>query len=292
MNNRLYIWSGRDGYRKAWNNQVCCKDLWFLETEVPGAPGKIQLIKPTTNSLEVSGTPVPTAESYLLQVQRIEFDSSKQRLEMTNDMMSDTASQVLFNEMSNQIGSKQPRLLSTLTPTIPPRLTAPRFSAGDSRSSVNSEMNKNMNACIDSVASVEDGHETSNVKEENAPKAATSFASLTTYNLANNNDLSILASSALLFSSTASSTSNSPSQMATSHSSLAIGGVNNQPKPVITIPKPVTTVTAASLASASSSSAANTVGNAQPNTSNQQPQVLTLLKNPTFLTQLPKVSTR
>lgn len=24
INNRLYIWSGRDGYRKAWNNQVSC----------------------------------------------------------------------------------------------------------------------------------------------------------------------------------------------------------------------------------------------------------------------------
>lgn len=32
INSRLYIWSGRDGYRKAWNNQVCCKDLWYLET--------------------------------------------------------------------------------------------------------------------------------------------------------------------------------------------------------------------------------------------------------------------
>lgn len=32
INTRLYIWSGRDGYRKAWNNQVCCKDLWYLET--------------------------------------------------------------------------------------------------------------------------------------------------------------------------------------------------------------------------------------------------------------------
>ncbi|XP_075772322.1 LOW QUALITY PROTEIN: host cell factor 1-like, partial [Pelodiscus sinensis] len=31
INTRLYIWSGRDGYRKAWNNQVCCKDLWYLE---------------------------------------------------------------------------------------------------------------------------------------------------------------------------------------------------------------------------------------------------------------------
>lgn len=34
INSRLYVWSGRDGYRKAWNNQVCCKDLWYLETGV------------------------------------------------------------------------------------------------------------------------------------------------------------------------------------------------------------------------------------------------------------------
>ena len=30
IHSRLWIWSGRDGYRKAWNNQVCCKDLWYL----------------------------------------------------------------------------------------------------------------------------------------------------------------------------------------------------------------------------------------------------------------------
>lgn len=29
---RLYIWSGRDGYRKSRNYQVCFKDLWYLET--------------------------------------------------------------------------------------------------------------------------------------------------------------------------------------------------------------------------------------------------------------------
>lgn len=56
INSRLFIWSGRDGYRKAWNNQVCCKDLWFLETETPPAPGKIQLIKPTTSTLEIFWT--------------------------------------------------------------------------------------------------------------------------------------------------------------------------------------------------------------------------------------------
>ncbi|XP_042325727.1 host cell factor 2 isoform X2 [Sceloporus undulatus] len=45
---RLYIWSGRDGYRKAWNNQVCCKDLWYLDT--------------------VKWDEVPTVEEYLLQL--------------------------------------------------------------------------------------------------------------------------------------------------------------------------------------------------------------------------------
>lgn len=24
IHSRMYVWSGRDGYRKAWNNQVCC----------------------------------------------------------------------------------------------------------------------------------------------------------------------------------------------------------------------------------------------------------------------------
>ena len=32
VGSRLYVWSGRDGYRKSWNYQVCCKDLWYLET--------------------------------------------------------------------------------------------------------------------------------------------------------------------------------------------------------------------------------------------------------------------
>lgn len=32
INTRLYIWSGRGRHEKAWNNQVCCKDLWYLES--------------------------------------------------------------------------------------------------------------------------------------------------------------------------------------------------------------------------------------------------------------------
>ncbi len=101
IHNRLWIWSGRDGYRKAWNNQVrnlffswqfgncklltflklncglkrvgtflqvCCKDLWYLETDRPPAPGRVQLMKASTHSLEVNWGSVPTADAYVLQV--------------------------------------------------------------------------------------------------------------------------------------------------------------------------------------------------------------------------------
>ncbi|XP_028309467.1 host cell factor 1-like [Gouania willdenowi] len=73
INSRLYIWSGRDGYRKAWNNQVCCKDLWYLETERPVAPSRVQLVRANTSSLEVSWGPSQTADTYLLQLQKYEL---------------------------------------------------------------------------------------------------------------------------------------------------------------------------------------------------------------------------
>ncbi|KAM7443944.1 Host cell factor2 [Porites harrisoni] len=73
INTRLYMWSGRDGYRKAWNNQVCCKDLWYLETEKPPAPTRVQLVRASTTTLEVCWGSVPTADAYLLQLQKYEL---------------------------------------------------------------------------------------------------------------------------------------------------------------------------------------------------------------------------
>lgn len=67
INTRIYVWSGRDGYKKAWNNQVCCKDLWQLEVQKPNDPGKVQLLRAGTNWLEVGWNPVPGADTYLLQ---------------------------------------------------------------------------------------------------------------------------------------------------------------------------------------------------------------------------------
>ncbi|XP_078677022.1 host cell factor 1-like isoform X3 [Branchiostoma floridae x Branchiostoma belcheri] len=73
IGSRLYVWSGRDGYRKAWNNQVCCKDLWFLETEKPLAPTRVQLVRASTNTLEVCWGAIQTADAYLLQLQKYDM---------------------------------------------------------------------------------------------------------------------------------------------------------------------------------------------------------------------------
>jgi hypothetical protein len=89
INNRLYIWSGRDGYRKAWNNQVCCKDLWYLETEAPATPGRIQLVKATIDLIEIAWTPVATADDYIIQIQPV--DSSQiPKCQIMPDLMLNT----------------------------------------------------------------------------------------------------------------------------------------------------------------------------------------------------------
>lgn len=68
ISTRLYIWSGRDGYRKTWKNQVCCKDLWYLEVDKPAAPNRVSLVKAATHSLEVNWMAMPSGQTYILQV--------------------------------------------------------------------------------------------------------------------------------------------------------------------------------------------------------------------------------
>ncbi|XP_039968044.1 host cell factor isoform X3 [Bactrocera neohumeralis] len=74
IQSRLYVWSGRDGYRKAWNNQVrvCCKDLWYLEVTKPLYAVKVGLVRASTHALELCWTATTFATAYELQTQKIE----------------------------------------------------------------------------------------------------------------------------------------------------------------------------------------------------------------------------
>ncbi|XP_020715752.1 host cell factor isoform X2 [Ceratitis capitata] len=72
IQSRLYVWSGRDGYRKAWNNQVCCKDLWYMEATKPLYAVKVGLVRASTHALELCWSVTTFATSYELQIQKIE----------------------------------------------------------------------------------------------------------------------------------------------------------------------------------------------------------------------------
>ncbi|XP_054473841.1 host cell factor 1a [Anoplopoma fimbria] len=128
INSRLYVWSGRDGYRKAWNNQVCCKDLWYLETERPHAPARVQLVRANTNSLEVSWGAVSTADTYLLQLQKYDIPATPAA---ASPVMSATPVQPLNSPKSPALAAAAP-LAQSLTQTAVLKVAAQQSATGTS----------------------------------------------------------------------------------------------------------------------------------------------------------------
>ena len=59
--------------------QVCCNDLWFLETEIPPAPTRVQLVRAGTTSLELQWTSIPSADCYLLQIQQYNLPAANKK---------------------------------------------------------------------------------------------------------------------------------------------------------------------------------------------------------------------
>jgi host cell factor len=50
-----------------------------MEVEPPTAPNGIQLVRASVNSLEILWTPVPNADHYILQLQKVEQQSQEEQ---------------------------------------------------------------------------------------------------------------------------------------------------------------------------------------------------------------------
>ncbi|EDV45251.2 uncharacterized protein Dere_GG16387 [Drosophila erecta] len=111
IQSRLYVWSGRDGYRKAWNNQVrvCCKDLWYLEVSKPLYAVKVALVRASTHALELSWTATTFAAAYVLQIQKIEQPLNTSSKPLSNNIVQQgtttTAETSGINVSTNSSGS-------------------------------------------------------------------------------------------------------------------------------------------------------------------------------------------
>ena len=69
---RIFLWSGRDGFRKMHQTQFCYSDLWYLETELPKELEKpLQLKKASQSVLDLHWDAISNAESYLVQIMKV-----------------------------------------------------------------------------------------------------------------------------------------------------------------------------------------------------------------------------
>lgn len=105
---RMYVWSGRDGYKKKSNNQICCSDFWYLEVDKPQKCVKNQLIRASTNTLEIVWKNISTADAYIVQIQKC--DQSDDLTVSTSQTITDDAFSLfpfLKSEANNYYESSQ-----------------------------------------------------------------------------------------------------------------------------------------------------------------------------------------
>ncbi|KAK3913653.1 Host cell factor 1 [Frankliniella fusca] len=134
IHTRMYVWSGRDGYRKAWNNQVCCKDLWYLEAEKPAQPGRVQLAKAFTQSLEVYWPASPTADAYILQIQKYDNPPTSTAPQLPSPLAATssqttaapkTATTTTTSTAAAPVSSAAVAKVAVSSPVIAPAISAP-----------------------------------------------------------------------------------------------------------------------------------------------------------------------
>ncbi|KAK7813727.1 hypothetical protein U0070_001433 [Myodes glareolus] len=153
---RLYFWSGRDGYKKALNSQVCCKDLWYLDTEKPPAPSQVQLIKATTNSFHVKWDEVPTVEGYLLQLNTdllyhtasADSSAAPNTLGGRMDPQRQGSNSILHNSVSDTVNSAKTEHTAMKGTSLKSK---PDFRAADSNAGLHSPLAPNAphnNSCV------------------------------------------------------------------------------------------------------------------------------------------------
>lgn len=110
---------------------MCCKDLWQLEVEKPAAPGRVQLVRASTNSLELCWPSVSTADGYLLQIQKYDIcpgrdTPSQSPALIQNTLTTGTTTPVAIPQQPKI--SIEPRILTPATiirKSILPGATAP-----------------------------------------------------------------------------------------------------------------------------------------------------------------------
>ncbi|KAL1493016.1 hypothetical protein ABEB36_011161 [Hypothenemus hampei] len=168
---RLYIWSGRDGYRKAWKNQVCCKDLWYLEVEKPPAPSRVSLVKAGTHSLEVNWTGTPSVQTYILQIQKYDLPPTTGQTPKTS-VVSQTNSQHIVNspKAAQSVPSSPSSIPIQQAKTAVTPLGSPKLKVRNTQKSPQSSNNQ---ASITSANSTSNSGQMSGIQALAAAAAAT-----------------------------------------------------------------------------------------------------------------------